>query len=155
MATRQNAQRWETEQRFGGVPVFTAARARGIATSAGVLHAGDRRFRTIDEVWRYATRILTQAARPLGNRGERVSRRRPGPAVVARRGVQLARPEDLRASLRRHRPGDRRVAAQRAAAGAGRGMAGPMIEVDRAIGAAEPDSYRAKDADVVDALSPP
>ena len=58
-----NHQRWETEQQLDGTPAFSATRARGSwrlrpGSSAEVIGG----FRTIDEVWAYAARLLSAAA---------------------------------------------------------------------------------------------
>jgi hypothetical protein len=61
--TRVNPQRWLTEQEVDGVPVFTATRARG---TWRLRHHRSTRvvggFRTIEEVWAYAPRLLARAA---------------------------------------------------------------------------------------------
>jgi hypothetical protein len=60
---RVNPQRWQSEQEVDGVPVFVATRARG---SWRLRHHHSTRvvggFRTIEEVWAYAPRLLAEAA---------------------------------------------------------------------------------------------
>jgi hypothetical protein len=58
-----NPQRWETEHQVDGVPQFTATRARGSwrlrpRDSTQVIGG----FRTIEDAWGYAARIVATAA---------------------------------------------------------------------------------------------